>query len=379
MKILITVKTYWPEVNGVQNVTQYQAEGLAKKGHEVIVLTSDYRGKYSSSEVHNGVTIYRLPIYDKNTFHYGNKKDFQKKVLEIVSDCDAMFNVCLQGWAADWVLPILSKIKCRKVLMNHSMHDFVWRKSDFRTLKDFAKKAFKNIKYGFFYRAYWKKIMLYDSIAFSHEKDYAFEYFKKHGYKNGCVLYNAVDDSFFDLRGVQKGQIVINVGSFNDRKNQLKTLELFYKANTRDYKLILIGMPNNDYYKQIVRYDGVLKEKYGAKDVQIFCNLDSEKTLELFKKAKIYMTNSTWECLPISLIDAMSGGAAFLSTDVGVIKYLPGGMVARTDSDMIKNLESLVEGSWKKLGIIAREYCEENFKKKTQVDKLEKVLLGENL
>ena len=57
MNILITVKTYWPEVNGVQNVTQYQAEGLAAKGHNVIVITSDCRGKYKSKEIHNKVKI----------------------------------------------------------------------------------------------------------------------------------------------------------------------------------------------------------------------------------------------------------------------------------------------------------------------------------
>lgn len=39
MKILISAFTYWPAVDGVQNVTQYQAEGLAARGHDVTVLT----------------------------------------------------------------------------------------------------------------------------------------------------------------------------------------------------------------------------------------------------------------------------------------------------------------------------------------------------
>lgn len=38
MKILISVHTYYPDKNGVQMVTQYIAEGLAKK-HEVKVIT----------------------------------------------------------------------------------------------------------------------------------------------------------------------------------------------------------------------------------------------------------------------------------------------------------------------------------------------------
>ena len=39
MKIVFTTHTYWPRKDGVQYVTQYLAEGLAKDGHEVIVFT----------------------------------------------------------------------------------------------------------------------------------------------------------------------------------------------------------------------------------------------------------------------------------------------------------------------------------------------------
>ena len=38
MRILIAVHTYWPDNNGVQMVTQYIAEGLAKS-NEVMVVT----------------------------------------------------------------------------------------------------------------------------------------------------------------------------------------------------------------------------------------------------------------------------------------------------------------------------------------------------
>lgn len=374
MNILITVKTYWPEVNGVQNVTQYQAEGLVERGHKVTVITSDYQGKYIAKEEHNGVSIIRLPIYDSNTIHHGNKKEFQDLVLDITKNCDAMLNVCLQGWAGDWVIPILSKISCKKVLMNHSMHDFVWRKSDFRTIKDFGKKIIKNVKYSIFYRFSWKYIMQYDAVVFSHEKDYALEYFENHGYKNNYVLYNAVDDTFFDTDNSNKKNIVLNVGTYNDRKNQLKTLELFYRAETGDYELVLIGMPNNEYYKQLQNVNQKLSEKYGEKKVSILCNVDSERTSSYFKQAKIYMTNSTWECLPVSLIDATAGGASYLSTDVGVIRYIPGGVIANSDEEMIESLESLIKGDWEKYGKIAKENSEKNFRKKAQVDKLETIL-----
>ena len=39
MKIVFAVHTYYPERNGVQAVTQYLAEGLARRQHDVLVIT----------------------------------------------------------------------------------------------------------------------------------------------------------------------------------------------------------------------------------------------------------------------------------------------------------------------------------------------------
>lgn len=39
MKILITVSTYYPDFNGVANVTKYLAEGLKELGHDIQIIT----------------------------------------------------------------------------------------------------------------------------------------------------------------------------------------------------------------------------------------------------------------------------------------------------------------------------------------------------
>ena len=77
MKIVITTATYYPKTDGVQQVTQYQAEGLAKKGHEVIVITSEEEG-LKEYEIYNNVEIYRINAHNFYYWHKGNKKEFQK-------------------------------------------------------------------------------------------------------------------------------------------------------------------------------------------------------------------------------------------------------------------------------------------------------------
>ena len=86
MKILISVHTYYPDKNGVQMVTQYIAEGLAKK-HEVKVIT-ELKENYLRKEIYNNVSIERIKINSFDGKFTGEKnkylsfiKDYNPKVL----------------------------------------------------------------------------------------------------------------------------------------------------------------------------------------------------------------------------------------------------------------------------------------------------------
>ena len=93
MNIIFTVATYYPKTDGVQLVTQYQAEGLAKKGHKVTVITSKFEGK-PDCEILNGVEILRVDAYNFYYWHKGNKKEYQNIVLKKTRNADALVAVC---------------------------------------------------------------------------------------------------------------------------------------------------------------------------------------------------------------------------------------------------------------------------------------------
>ena len=114
MKVIFTVYTYYPLKDGVQNVTQYQAEGLAKLGHEVIVITAKHENKREYEEF-NGVKIYRTDIYTKHAIHRGNKKSYRELVKEQCSEADILINVCTQIVSTDWLLGVLDELECKKV------------------------------------------------------------------------------------------------------------------------------------------------------------------------------------------------------------------------------------------------------------------------
>ena len=110
MNIIFTVATYYPKTDGVQLVTQYQAEGLVKKGHKVTVITSKLKSS-PDYEVHNGVEIVRVDAYNFYYWHKGNKKEYQNLVLEKTKAADALVAVCLQSFSADWLLDVPNKTK----------------------------------------------------------------------------------------------------------------------------------------------------------------------------------------------------------------------------------------------------------------------------
>ena len=61
MKILVVLTYYYPHWTGLTAYARRLSEGLARRGHQVTVLTSQYWKTLPVEEVHNGVRIVRLP------------------------------------------------------------------------------------------------------------------------------------------------------------------------------------------------------------------------------------------------------------------------------------------------------------------------------
>ena len=59
MNILFTTFTYYPETSGVSVAVQTLTEGMAAKGHNVTVVSSNYGKKLPSESICNNVKIIR--------------------------------------------------------------------------------------------------------------------------------------------------------------------------------------------------------------------------------------------------------------------------------------------------------------------------------
>lgn len=380
MKILITVASYYPNVDGVQNVTQYQAEGLAKLGHEVLVISSKHflKNNYNNpdEEMHNGVRIIRVDAYKDFMINFGDKKGYQKLLEEYAPKVDVMMNVCPSNWNADWAFPLLDQLDCAKMLMVHGTHDFRWRNFRDRSAYGISRKIWGDIRMSLYFFYNWKNIKKYNVIAHLHEQDFAAQLFRRHGVEKECILYNAVDDQFFES-DLKKENQIINVGTFSRGKNQIACLKAFYKSKILGWKLVLIGPSENRYYRELVRCKHSLERKYGHRDVEIMVGVSRQDTIKEVKRSKIYLLTSISEMFPVSLIEGMAAGCAWISTDVGINRYLPGGEIGNTVSEMANKITEIVDNdACAELGRKGQCFASENCRKEQQVRKLENILLS---
>lgn len=340
MKVVYAVATYYPQKNGVQNVTQKQAEALASRGYEVVVICG-HKGSNCEEEMHNGVKILRVKAKNRYVLNIGDKKRFLSFVKKECQDADVLITVCLESFASNWLLDELPELPCKKILYLHGIANFETLKIKQLGFVDYLYRLSKRIYWKIYYSFKWRKIEQYDAIAHIHEHDGGLEYITKKGYKKNYVIYNAIEEDLFD-EGEQKAEnnYFINVSNYSNRKNQIFLLKSFYQANLTS-GLVLIGSEDNAYYQKLVSLNQRLQKRYGRKDVKILHHLLREETVSYIKQSMAVVLTSKMEQFPITILEAMATSKPFICSDVGVVKFLPGGLVYKDKNNLIELLQKV--------------------------------------
>lgn len=386
MKIIFTVNKYKPNLDGVQFVTSYLAEGLAKRGHDVSIVTSIYtRIPSSEEEVIEKVKIYRKEIKTSHTFHIGDKKGYQKFMLELSNDADCLINVGSQSPFTDWLFDVLDDIKIPKILYLHSIWDFKYHKENFDSLKSLTFKMWANLRWKFYYLFNKKIFLKYDKVIQLHKKDYSYEFFKKKYNIESYIIENAADEDFYNSY-VHKDFVkpfdkyLIYVANYIDRKNQVLAVDEFFKANIDDkIGLVLIGSSYNDYCKELIKHIDFCRKKYkyteSQKPIKVLYDVDRNLISSYVKNASLYVLTSKDEKYPISIVESMASSIPYISTDVGIVKYLPGGVVSSWD-DIHFWIEELLNDDTLRhdLGICGKNYAMKHMAIDNKVIQLESLI-----
>lgn len=377
MNILITVNTYFPFKDGVQAVTQNHVENLIKLGKKVTVITK-HNENLPERERINGAEVIRIKVVTKGTIHHGEKKKFQNLLKELSQENDILINVCTQTGLTDWSFHILKELQMKKILYLHGMYESNFEFSDVVNFKLLSSKAFNWTRWKLYYFNNLETFKEYDGIINLHDYENANVYFRNKKFSNLYVIENPVEDRFFEFnKKKQMENYLLNVSNYLDNKNQEYSLEAFYRSSAKNYTMVYIGGEKTKYLIKLQEKKEEFDLKYGTRKVEFLVGVPREIVCKYIKNASICLFSSKAEKYSVAISESMASKVPFISTNVGCVRLMPGGIVVNTKDEMAYWINLLIKNKFlkKKMGELGFHYAQDNNNSEKLTKKLENILL----
>jgi glycosyltransferase involved in cell wall biosynthesis len=330
MKILHCVESYFPALGGMQEVVKQLSERLVKLGHTVTVATRVHPERKDG--LLNGVKIVSFNIGGNLVKGIeGDRETYEKFLLG--SDFDIITFFAAQQWATDIALPLLDRIRGRKISVPTGYSAFYWTE----------------------YNAYFEKmktwIHQYDMNVYLSNDYRDINFARQNGVTKICLIPNgAAEDEFIpattiDVRkelGVDADEfLVLHVGSFTGWKGHHESMKIFLRSGIKKATLLMIGNNSENFSisrrRDLLLYLLYIYNKLLGKRKVIFRYFPREFTVAAYRQSDIFLFPSNIECSPIVLFECAAAGLPFLATDVGnakeIAQWTGGGLIVPTSKD----------------------------------------------
>lgn len=348
MKILITSFTFPPQANGVAHVVEAHATGLARLGYEVTVATG-YDPNRNFDIYGPGVRVIQFKASGNANLRVGFKGEIDRYENFIAnSDCDVIICHGWQIWTTDIAIRVLGRIKT-KILFSHSIsanntcgfprtfltwlawRPYVWKMPNM--LREFDHITFLTDRMNY--------DQFYDRL-FCHRL----------GIKNFTIIPNGADPQSFDLDDpdfrkifpIGQKRMILCVAGYSPMKNQEMALKAYLKAEPSNSILVFIGGELNSYAHKLKRlYDSRRLKKQESPDVLFLEKQEQHMIRAAYRSADLFLNPSRSEGQPLVLLDAMASATPFISTNVGCVAELPGGVVVNSEAEMANQIVALLD------------------------------------
>lgn len=269
---------------GAERVIAILANYFSSIGHKCIVATS-YRfdNEYSLTESVERVVLTKEgqnPIVKNVVQFYKIRKLVKERQINVVVSFMGVTNIRM----------LISTIglDCRKII---SVRNDPCREYSNIFLKILAKVLFNFASHVVF------------------QTDDAKKWFPKSIQKKSSIIFNPVDESFFNIRysGVRRN--IVSVGRLTPQKNHTLLINAFASvADEIDDNLIIYGDgPLKEDLKQLVK-------RLGLED-RVFLPGSVPDVANNIKSARLFVLSSDYEGMPNSLMEAIAMGLPCISSD----------------------------------------------------------------
>lgn len=304
---------YLPHLGGVENYTYHLGQKLREKGYRVIVVTTQHDIALKTSEIKDGIKVFRLPVYNiwrqrspflkKNSVYHQLVKELQKEKIDYFVINTWFYQVSILGAklaSLQGVKPTVIGHMSTWLTLNNSIADVI--------LHSIERKLIGKLK-------------KYDS-SFVGVSQAASEWLKEFGITAEGVLYNAVEESDYEKYFVKKVRDKDIIITFSGRlEKNLKGVEILlsvFKQLSNEYrnlKLIIAG--DGPMYTE-------LKNKYPDKNIEFLGRVENDAVMKVMNQSDIFVLLSKAEGFSTSLLEAGLMGNILITTNVGgAIEMIP--------------------------------------------------------
>lgn len=366
LKILITAHTFWPNSDGVATVTLQHALGFLKLGHQVVVATAFHPMR--GTPPWPGLTIEQFRVSGCANLLFGISGEIREyRDFLAAFDGEIIFFHAWQAWSTDLALPRLHNFKPKCILVSHGVSANTWIGGPMA------------VPLWLGWRPYvWnhmrRAMRRFDAVIFlSNRADNDRFYdgrLARLGYaRRTIVIPNGADldalhgslPSFRERYGLGDTLLILCVGKYSRQKNERMVAKAVIASGIANATLVVVGPVMNQYCENLERM-WVSNDRRGN-NLCCLRGLSREDILSAYKDADIYVNGSRTECFPLVVLDAMASATPFVSTPVGCVPDLPGGLIATSVRQMAQCLARLAASRALRqtLGAEGRAACERDY------------------
>lgn len=374
-------------MGGVANVAHRQAKHLAQQGHRVTVVTASEERNDANSTSQEGIRVIRLPVRTGRFPAYGagdalgvrqSQVRKQYEDLLINSSADVLVSHSWQAWNTDWAMDIAGKLNLPVCLYSHgtSVNDTTGQTGWLRWLRW---RHYVLVRMPQALRRISLLIIL-DSHA-DNNRFYDVTLARRYGTQTETVANCGSTDlqwaEPWQPVGLKTQNMALSVGQFTPQKNPAQVLATFIRHAPPDWTLVLCGPIRTKYLQQLETLYSKTAKRRQTPSVLFLTSLSQTQLMGLYKRADLFLSSSRTEAQPLVVLDAMAASVPFLSSDVGCVRNLPGGMVARNAREFNLKAEVLMSDPQlrKSLSGAGRRAYETTFNAAATLGRLEHVLI----
>lgn len=340
MKCLILTSEYPPSVGGVGNAAAAFAREMSARGWVIEIVTVAIHNQAPREKTPEG-TIHRLCLNGGASYWNplsGELARFEALLTDFSPDVAVIHG--WQGWCVNAV-PRLHSAKIPIVLQSHGfgMHRVPWHLRPPFGLKAWAGNVPFLLRLPNFIQNLHALSVLSKEprllTGFDHWVGSRFRCQNVVTIPNGVEKIQSSPLEFLEnCQNAVNKYVVLCVANYCDRKNQLLALDVARQTGKEDIFFAFIGGEQNTYFRELEKRT----QAWGLeKRVALFHGVSRTFTESAIQACDVALMTSKWEMQPLFILEAMSAGKPWVSTNVGSVSELRGGIISTTSA---KNLAS---------------------------------------